>query len=187
MTCIVGVVDDGKVYIGGDSAGVAGYSIVTRVDSKVFKNGPYIMGFTSSFRMGDILKHDFKAPKPRVGMKLDKFMVKEFIPAIRKAFKEGGYSKNDNGKEQGGTFLVGIYGHLFHIGGDFQVGESLDGYDSVGCGEDLALGSLFSTAASDMTAEERVTHALQAAEKFSAGVSGPFNIKVAKPIKPVQE
>ncbi len=39
MTCIVGLVDNGKVYIGGDSAGCAGYDVRIREDQKVFRNG----------------------------------------------------------------------------------------------------------------------------------------------------
>jgi hypothetical protein len=38
MTCIVGLVDKGDVYIGGDSAGVAGLSLSIRADEKVFGN-----------------------------------------------------------------------------------------------------------------------------------------------------
>lgn len=56
MTAIVGLVEKGNVYIGGDSAGVAGLSISIRGDEKVFKVGPFIMGFTSSFRMRAITK-----------------------------------------------------------------------------------------------------------------------------------
>jgi len=74
MTCIVGLVDDGAVYMGGDSAGVLGLSIEVRADEKVFylneksswrtRLDPrellkpvrhlVVMGFTSSFRMGQL-------------------------------------------------------------------------------------------------------------------------------------
>ena len=38
MTCIAGLVDsNGDIYIGGDSAGVAGYDLTIRADEKVFK------------------------------------------------------------------------------------------------------------------------------------------------------
>lgn len=62
MTCIVGLVDKGSIYMGGDSAGVAGLSVTTRADEKVFLNGPFIMGFTTSFRMGQILRYKFVPP-----------------------------------------------------------------------------------------------------------------------------
>ena len=52
MTCIVGLVENGKVYIGGDSAGVAGLDVRMRSDEKVFTKGNMIFGYTSSFRMG---------------------------------------------------------------------------------------------------------------------------------------
>ena len=39
MTCIVGLVHEGVVYIGGDSAGVGGMSLTVRADEKVFQNG----------------------------------------------------------------------------------------------------------------------------------------------------
>ena len=42
MTCIVGLVEKGNVYIGGDSAGVGGYSLTVRADRKVFRNGDFV-------------------------------------------------------------------------------------------------------------------------------------------------
>ena len=39
MTCIVGIADGAKVWIGGDSAGVAGWSLTVRADEKVFAVG----------------------------------------------------------------------------------------------------------------------------------------------------
>lgn len=43
MTCIVGVAEGGKVWIGGDSAGVdsGNYSLTVRADRKVFRNGHF--------------------------------------------------------------------------------------------------------------------------------------------------
>jgi ATP-dependent protease HslVU (ClpYQ) peptidase subunit len=47
MTCIAGVAHEGKVWIGGDSAGVGGYDLTVRADAKVFTNGEFLFGFTS--------------------------------------------------------------------------------------------------------------------------------------------
>jgi ATP-dependent protease HslVU (ClpYQ) peptidase subunit len=68
MTCIVGMVENGKVYIGGDSAGVSGFDYHIREDQKVFQNGDMIFGFTSSFRMGQLLQYSLKIPDhdPRI-------------------------------------------------------------------------------------------------------------------------
>ncbi|KKN17732.1 hypothetical protein LCGC14_0962700, partial [marine sediment metagenome] len=63
MTCIVGFIDDGgKAWMGGDSAGVAGHHTHPRRDPKVFRVGPVLIGYTSSFRMGQLLRYHLKIP-----------------------------------------------------------------------------------------------------------------------------
>jgi ATP-dependent protease HslVU (ClpYQ) peptidase subunit len=175
MTCIVGIVQNGKVYIGGDSAGVAGYSITVRADEKVFKKGEFIMGFTTSFRMGQLLRYKLIIPFHKPGVDTYEYMVTEFVEAVRQCLKDGGYSRNNSGEELGGTFLVGYKGELFTIDGDYQVGKSLLGYDAIGCGEDIAKGSMFTSCRlADVSPDEILLDALKAAEQFSTGVRGPF-------------
>lgn len=176
MTCIVGLVEKGIVYIGGDSAGVDGsrMTMAIRADRKVFRNGDFVMGFTTSFRMGQILAFSMSLPKPREGDDLLAFMVRDFIGAARTALKDGGFAKIDNGRESGGEFLVGFRGRLFRIFDDFQVAESNKPYDACGCGDLIALGSLFSTP-NILDPKERVKEALLAAETFSTAVRGPFH------------
>ena len=174
MTCIVGLVDRDRVFLGGDSAGIASnYRLTVRADRKVFRNGSFIMGFTSSFRMGQLLAFTFNPPTPRIGVDIMAYMVTDFIDAARARMKEGGFARVREAAEEGGTFLVGYSGRLFHIADDFQVGESIHGFDACGCGEELALGSLRSTRAWP-DPEARIKEALETAETFSAGVRGPF-------------
>ena len=72
ITCIVGFSHLGKVYIGGDSAGLSGWGLTVRKDPKVFANGPCIMGFTSSFRMGDLLRYSLVVPERHPDEDIDK-------------------------------------------------------------------------------------------------------------------
>lgn len=174
MTCIAGVVHDGKVYIGGDSAGVGGYSLSVRADEKVFVNGSFLFGFTSSFRMGQVLQYAFKPPKRYSDKSIMEFMVTDFIDAIREAFKGAGVAKKDSEVETCGNFLVGYEGRLFNIMDDYQVGEAACGYDAIGCGMDIALGALH--VSGDVEPNSRIRGALAAAEQHSAGVRGPFKI-----------
>lgn len=178
MTCIVGLVDKGDVYIGGDSAGVAGLSISIRADEKVFVNGPFIMGFTTSFRMGQLLRYKFHPPKQTTDQDDMAYMVSDFIDAVRRCFKENDYGAPG----QGGTFLVGYNGKLYTVAGDFQVGMAMDNYDSVGCGDDIAKGSLYSSVG--LKPEERVQLALKAASQHSAGVAPPFVIAKLVSVEP---
>lgn len=177
MTCIVGVVDKGRIHIGGDSAAVweGSFRAAVRADRKVFVNGDFVMGFTSSFRMGQLLAFGFTPPKPREGTDVFAYMVTDFIDAVRQRMKDGGYARvKDGHSEEGGTFLVGYAGRLFMIESDFQVAEAIHGYDAVGCGAHIALGSLYSTR--NLTdPEARLRESLAAAEIFSAGVRGPFH------------
>lgn len=172
MTCICGLVDNGDVYIGGDSAGVAGLSLSIRADEKVFGNGPFIMGFTSSFRMGQLLRYKFSPPAQTVHQTDMEYMVTSFIDACRQCFAGNGFGDKD--ATSGGTFLVGYKGKLYTIEGDYQVGIPSIPFDAVGCGADLALGAMYAT--EKLSPEERINMALSAASTFSAGVSPPFVI-----------
>lgn len=184
MTCIVGLVQNGKVYIGGDSAGIGGWNLTIRKDRKVFKNGEFLIGGTASFRMIQLLHYAFEPPKVPpfcdTDEAIEKFMATTFVDAIRKCFKEGGYATKSNEQESGGQFLIGFRGHLFDIQNDYQVQEALDGYDAIGCGLEVALGSLYVTSNPDLGSNPRrcVVLALEAAEHHNAGVRGPFYVEV---------
>lgn len=173
MTCIVGIAEQGKVYIGGDSAGIAGYDLTIRADSKVFTVGPYVMGFTTSFRMGQLLRYTLTPPEPKGDP--ERFMVTKFVPAVIECLEKGGWLATENGRVEGGTFLVGVAGELFSIDGDMQIGLSSDRYAAVGCGDNIALGSIYSTAGQNP--RTRIKQALAAAAHHSAGVHAPFVIK----------
>jgi len=174
MTCIVGYRDESGIWMGGDSAGVAGWEMDVRTDPKVFLNGPFLMGFTSSFRMGDILRYSFKPPERQVDT--NAYMRTTFIDAVRAALGEGGYRRKVNEEERGGGFLVGYEGRLFEVCCDFQVGEPQDPYQAVGCGGATARGAMFAQMPYDIPPRSMIHTALSAAERCSAGVRRPFRI-----------
>lgn len=172
MTCIVGLVSDGKVLIGADSAGVGGLDISNRRDVKVFTNGDFVMGCTTSFRMIQLLQYKLNPPKRHPDVDVMRFMVTDFVETVRSLFRDGGFATKREEAESGGTFLVGHAGRLFRIEEDYQVGEREDGFDACGCGESYALGSMAMTAG--LAPEDRVRKALETAAHFSAGVRAPF-------------
>ncbi len=181
MTCIVGLIDKEKreIIMGGDSAGTGGrLDIRIRRDPKVFIRGPFIMGFTTSFRMGQLLMSDerFTVRPQKVYESNYDYMVSAFVPAVQKLFSDGGFLEEENKVKSGGTFLVGYKGNIYGIESDFQVGENFDDFNACGCGEYYAMGSLYATQNTNMPSDERVYAALEAAEYFSAGVRRPFNI-----------
>lgn len=177
MTCVVGLVKDGVVYIGSDSAGVNdNWDLTLMTEPKVFHNGDLLIGFTGSFRIGQLLRYALVPPDRKRNMDVYRYMVTVFTDAVRQCLKDGGCSRKEDEVESGGNFLVGYQGRLFEIWSDYQVDESRSGMSAVGCGCQYALGSLF-TSVIDVVPESRVRQALQAAEHFSAGVRQPFVVE----------
>jgi ATP-dependent protease HslVU (ClpYQ) peptidase subunit len=174
LTCIAGLVHDGNVYLAGDSAGCSGWELTVRADQKVFANGSYVMGFTTSFRMGQLLRYSFTPPEPDYVSDLHRFMCTAFTDSLRQCLKDGGWAEKDKEREAAGVFLVGTHGRLFCVEADYQVGERADPYAAVGCGAQAALGALHATEGRGMKPGKRLDAALSAAERFSNGVHGPF-------------
>ena len=181
MTVIVGLVSEGSVFMGGDHAATGGLNQAIRKKPKVFIKGEIGIGYTGSFRMGDILEYSWTPPIWRKDeMSLDKYMCTVFVDSVRDIFKEKGFGKiaGDEGDE-GGSFLVGIDGHIFNIEANYQVAENNDDFIADGSGWGIASGSLYTSFLNDP--ESRLTIAMEAASKFNAAVRAPFTIIEVKP------
>lgn len=179
MTCIVGLVEKKRVYIGADSFGSNETCQISRADQKIFRvSGKHdaLIGFTGSFRMGQILQYS----KGLIGVKAPcthKYMVTKFIPNVIDIFdKNGLIQKGDLSQYPIEPFLLAFKNKLFQIDSDFQVAESLCGYDAVGSGAVYALGSLASTGEFDIDPVQRVYLAIKASAKFGVGIGAPFHV-----------
>lgn len=183
MTCIVGLVDKGKVYIGGDTMGVDLPALLkcTRKDEKVFIKDDFIFGFAGSYRLGQIVRYKLNAPDRKVKQTDFEYLVADWLTSLREVCKEEGMTKvDDNVESIEGGLLFGYKGKLYTVEEDFQIGEVDTPYWSIGCGDHFALGSLATTQKlvknKRISATNRIRMALETAEFFSAGVGGPFNI-----------
>jgi hypothetical protein len=192
MTAIAGFVHDGVVWMGGDSAAVAGYDVNITVQPKVFvrhsawsttnpAGQPFLFGYTSSFRMGQLLEYSLEIPERQSGVSVEKYLATSFVNAVRTTMKEGGWAEKRSEQESAGCFLIGYAGRLFRMNSDYCFTESAHGYDAVGCGSELAMGALFvlqsdPVVRTSLAPEKRLRIALQAAQRHSGGVAGPFKI-----------
>lgn len=176
MTCIVGIAKDGRVYVGADSCGSDGYSKHTHNRPKVFTVGDFIIGYTSSFRMGQIIEHQWTPPARDEGNTDYDYLVKQVIPSLMQLFKRQKYGTEENGEQEGGTFIIGYKGKCYYIQNDFAVLEPADGFYAVGSGTKWALGSLYSTKG-EKDIEKRINLAIEAAEHYSCTVQGPVVIE----------
>jgi ATP-dependent protease HslVU (ClpYQ) peptidase subunit len=176
MTCIVGIEVNGSAFIGGDSAGVAGLDITARADEKVFNVGPMVLGFTSSFRMGQILRYKLNVPAQKVDQDDYAYMCTDFIDAVISTLESNGYSRISENQKSGGTFIAAYKGKIYTIESDYQVGRSLCGYASVGCGADYALGAISALINQTLDGQKIANLALEIASFHSAGVCAPFHV-----------
>jgi len=174
VTCIIGVAEEHAVWMGADSASSAGWTGRISCLPKVFRVGKFLIGYTTSFRMGQILQHHLSVRAQKVDESDAEYMVCGFAEAVRSCLKEHGFAKIENNVETGGQFLVGYKGRLYVVDTDFQVNIHADNFDAVGCGAQYALGAM--QALSDKSPEERILTALEISAKFSNGVCGPFRV-----------
>lgn len=175
MTCIIGLAHEGKVYIGGDSMASDGYSKHATALRKVFRVGEFLIGYTSSFRMGQILQYHLDVRHQQDGETDERYMVVAFIEAVRKFLKDMGYSRIDSNQEEGGTFLVGYRGRIYEVACDFQVNHYISGIAACGAGQDYALGAMI--ALDNLPPIERIQKALHISAQLSCAVHEPFYVE----------
>lgn len=177
MTCILGLVKDGEVYIGGDSMASNGWDMRLTARPKVFRKSGLIIGYTTSFRMGQILEHNLIIPEITKDYPME-YMVESLIPEIRKTLKELGFSKVENNVETGGDFLVGFGGNLFAVYSDYQVLMSLTGYESVGIGAPFAMGALSAFLHDNLIQDPKalIVNSIVISSKLCNGVCGPYYV-----------
>lgn len=183
MTAIAGIAAEGRVYIGGDS--LSGESTshnkqlvttpkVLRLPKPRYGLSEIIVGYSWSWRIGNLLEHALDLPDHKVRWAGSRdpieYIVRHFVPAAQKVMAEAAVGPDDKL-----NVLIGYAGRLLEVQSDFSVLEPRDHYAAVGSGYQYALGSLHST--QGMEPLERIERALCAAEAHSAFVQGPFLIE----------
>lgn len=176
MSCVIGLAYRRRVYMGADSGAVGSRFIRTTNLPKVFRNGPFLVGYVGSFRMGQVLEHHLKVPPQQEGEDDMAYMVTRFVESARTALKEKGVLSVDHARESGGQYLVGYRGRLYSINADFHVGDMADGFDAIGSGAVVALGAMM--ALEGTPPRERITRALEIVEYYTVDVCQPFHLHV---------
>lgn len=190
MTCIVGLVKDGNVWLGGDSAATDGHLNRTIIkDPKVFLKGEVGFGVCGSPKVLDVLAHGIELPVQSGGDDRS-FLVSVLVPAIREGLQKLDAVTKDENEERhpsegnreliyNGEMLIAYRGKLYKMQGNFQLIQSAEGYDTTGSGGTLAKGSLRSTK-HITNPKKRILQALEASTA-NASCAPPFVIiKVKK-------
>jgi ATP-dependent protease HslVU (ClpYQ) peptidase subunit len=187
MTCIVGLVENGIVYIGGDSAATDDSSIQTIKGSKVFKIGEFLFGVSGNPRMSDVLRYIFNIPIPTYDEQdALEYMHQCFIPDLKECLSDHGVLiRQDEIVSSDAWVLIGYQGRLFILESSFHISESALDYNAVGCGMDVALGCMYGLMDQnpEISASGKINIALRASAQFNCHVRKPFTILSTEPDK----
>lgn len=179
MTCIVGIVREDDMWMGGDSAATDSSSINLRKDPKVFIRQDMLIGYCGSFRLGQLLRYKLQIPTKPKAKDVFEYLVNDFCSSLRSLAKDNGLMKVDNEIEEipDSQIMICYDKRLFIIENDLHVGECLNNYNAIGGGQDVALGSLYTSEFNkNYGPKKRIEMALSAASSFCTAVSYPFHI-----------
>ena len=170
MTILVGIADGKNVYIGADRAASDESTIITMCRPKVGVDNKWIYAYAGSVGVGQLIEF---VTFPVLDKKADVYKVLRLniIKQLKSLVAEHGDDGDDNGAE----FLIGANGRLFEFSssdwGVVEVSETC-----AGSGNQISLGSLYTTYTLDIDIEERIKYALEAAIEYSPTCQGPVDI-----------
>lgn len=175
MTCIIGLEYKGKVYMGADSASSNSYSINISGNPKLFRLGPFLIGFTSSWRMGQLIQHQLGDVAIQTTEDDLTYLVRCFIEPVRACLKDHGYAMVKENQETGGYFLVAFNERIYKVQDDFSVLYDVKGLQCAGSGEYYAEAAMLALTA--LPPKKRIREALRIAAVLSPSVCAPFHIE----------
>lgn len=137
MTCIVAFKQDGKTWIAGDMLGSNGDTKKLIAQPKVFKNKNLFIGYTTSFRFGQVLEHAWNPPRHIAEDKSDmKYLVEDAIPSMMQCLKDSGVKEIADFGGYGDCIIV-YNQKIYHMQSDNAILEYSD-YESCGSGAVMA-------------------------------------------------
>jgi 20S proteasome alpha/beta subunit len=180
MTCIVGTVKNGVVWLGGDRAATSHNLDRTIIkEPKVFVKDGVGFGVCGLPKVMDAIQHAIEFPQQSQGSSKS-YLVSQLIPAIRDGLKKLECTEEHNGQQYfHGALLIGYKGNLYELEANFQLIESANGFGAVGSGAEAALGSLRETKGMK-DPKKRLLRALEVSAENNAGVAPPFDVIMVK-------
>lgn len=176
MTCVIGLAQDGIVYMGGDSAVSDGWEVRQMAGEKICKIGDMLVGVTGTQRLMQLIQYHVQPGVHPEGMSDECYLVSIFLADVRRVLKEHGHTEIKDGVEgMDGALLIGYRGYLYCVGAHYQLTGYADGFDAIGSGREYALGAMIIL--HGVQPEQRIEAALKAAAYFCGSVCGPFVIR----------
>jgi len=179
MTCIVGIGDGVKTWLGADSSYSQGASLsFSSPMGKLFRVGTeFIAGYAGYVKHGTLLKKELKdftiAPDAIKGLE-EYEVVGLLADKVNKVFS---LNPLNSKKENRTSLLVGYKGTVYRIGVSFEVTTQENSFDSIGYTSSYALGCLHGTKDTGLSPRDRIKQSLMAAEYYNPSYTRkPFYI-----------
>jgi len=138
MTCIISFERDNKIIIAGDKKASNSATGSNVKEPKIFEKKKFMIGYTSSFRMGQILKHIWTPPSKKEDQTIDNYLYTDVINSLRQVFEVNNFGESDTT----GTFILVYKNRKFIYQSDNSLLEYEDNVISTGSGEEIAFGSV---------------------------------------------
>jgi len=159
LTCIIGLKQGDKTYIGGDSLVTWGYIVAEETCSKVFRVGNFLIGGSGDARYLQAIRYGLSVREQHSDETDAAYMITVFTVALRDCLRTHALLKTDSGVESGnGSFVVAYHGELYIVSHDFACCQYNLPFIAVGSGQEVALGAMAALAA-DSDPVHRITAA----------------------------
>lgn len=171
MTCIAVVRGEDKIYMAGDRGASDDDTILTLTSPKVWKLGPYLIGYAGTMD-GERIRYNFNPYVPDI-KDTDKFMQTKFIKQLRAFYNDWWV---DTSKDSDFGMIIAVRDKIYeHNAIDMSLTTYTGDYLAMGSGAQLALGHLYATEKAK-DPRKRVVGAVNAAIKFSPSCAGPVDV-----------
>lgn len=174
MTCIVSVVERGRVHMGADSMVTEGDTVIVSRDPKVWQSGPCVVGACGDAAWWELLRDRVQWDRMS-RCESEREFRRELLDEIRQRAKALGIDlrgEDDDDDSVSGSALVGVGGALYLCDHYLTVTRVAEPFASIGSGSGPALGALFVTQGQPV--RKRLTLALTAAERYTTTVRRPW-------------
>lgn len=172
MTTLIAYQGDGFCVIAADSQTSWGnLKANCSPMGKIAVNGKFLIAAAGTVRGMNIIQHSFVPPAIR-NKDLDRYMVRSFIPALRREFIAAGYDMKDGGEiaSHDNDFIIAVNGTLYFIDEVYGIERNKENLHVSGTGRQLALGAAVALGIHESEDYEQVVdtlvQAVEAAIKF---------------------
>ena len=177
MTCIIAFKDTmNNVFLIGDKCGSNGNTKDICVEPKVFHKNGFMIGYTTSFYMGQLLKHVWEVPEKNDSEGVDYYLHNTIRKSLINMFKINNFGEHENGYNIGDFILI-YDSRIFTVYADMQIFEHKY-LSSVGCGDVAARAAIeaYLNSGVSIQPEDMLTSTMEIVSNICCGVSKDYDI-----------